>query len=208
MKQVGYGSLVEGIDPWAISRFAGLGCPWVVGMPLEGETVVDLGCGAGADVAIASKAVGQRGRVVGVDLRPHLLGRCALPVNAAVLRTNAAMLPLKSGTIGLVTANGLSPLLRLTSASDILGEVRRVLRPDGQLRLIALVTGEDVPLDEVSDLLVLNAERVGKPVCAQWRSVLVAHGFEVSSIVLLPSPFSESFRSGPVRAALLEASRA
>ena len=78
---------VAGIsDPAAVDELlavaCGGGCPFAFGAPLgalpsEGNCVVDLGCGGGHDLAIASKLVGPRGTLVGIDLTQAMLDRAA-----------------------------------------------------------------------------------------------------------------------------------
>jgi len=58
------------------ARACGGGCPLKLGLPLEGQVVVDLGCGAGHDCCIASKLVGPTGHVIGVDMTEGML-QCA-----------------------------------------------------------------------------------------------------------------------------------
>ena len=72
-----------GDDAAALFRGAcGGGCPLrLPGSPRPGESVLDLGCGFGHDVVLASRMVGRRGRVIGVDCTPGMLdaaaGNCA-----------------------------------------------------------------------------------------------------------------------------------
>lgn len=82
---------VAGIsDPAAVDELLGIacggGCPFAFGAPLgalpgEGNCVVDLGCGGGHDLAIASKLVGPRGTLVGIDLTQAMLDRTATTVD-------------------------------------------------------------------------------------------------------------------------------
>src|SRR5215207_4296419 len=59
-------------DP-AVESFAGVGNPFSWGDLQPGETVVDLGCGAGFDTILAAQMVGSKGRVIGIDMTPALL---------------------------------------------------------------------------------------------------------------------------------------
>src|SRR5205823_6495168 len=52
---------------------AAVGNPFGLGPIHPGETVVDLGCGAGADVCVAALLVGRRGRVIGLDVTPAMV---------------------------------------------------------------------------------------------------------------------------------------
>ena len=62
---------LKNVDPQVIARFYGCGSP--IPMGLEGATVLDLGCGTGRDVYIASQLVGEHGHVIGIDMTPSQL---------------------------------------------------------------------------------------------------------------------------------------
>ncbi len=65
--------LLEGIPEESISRLAGTGNPFALGALRAGETVVELGCGAGMDTLIASRMVGPNGRVLAIDMTTEML---------------------------------------------------------------------------------------------------------------------------------------
>src|SRR5438874_13288141 len=56
-----------------VESFAGVANPWVQGRVEAGQTVLDLGCGAGTDLLIAAQMVGAAGRVIGVDMTEAVL---------------------------------------------------------------------------------------------------------------------------------------
>jgi SAM-dependent methyltransferase len=64
------GGVVEGAN-------LGLGCgnPTAIGNLKQGEIVLDLGCGGGFDCFLAAKKVGDKGRVIGVDMTPEMLAK-------------------------------------------------------------------------------------------------------------------------------------
>ena len=201
---LGYGDLCDGLEPWIVDRFLGLGCPWTVGLPHEGATVVDLGSGSGVDLSIAARAVGPGGRAVGIELRDSLLHpELATRRSAPVVRGESRRCPLATGSASLIVANGLPTLMRLTTAATVLDEVTRLLEPGGSVRFTVLVTGPAGPADQLTDLEVINAVRTGKPVCQQYRQLMEAAGFVDISIELAPSPYAPGRRPGPVSAALV-----
>src|SRR5919109_915612 len=55
--------------------FAGVANPWMHGRVEPGETVLDLGCGAGTDLLIAAQMVGPAGRAIGIDMTESMLSR-------------------------------------------------------------------------------------------------------------------------------------
>src|SRR5687768_3062391 len=76
-----------------IASFAGTGNPFVAGALGVGERVVDVGCGAGIDTLIAARMVGERGRVIGVDMTPAMLERA----RASARAMGAAHVELRQG---------------------------------------------------------------------------------------------------------------
>ncbi len=129
----------------------GLGC----GAPLqhlglvEGETVVDLGSGAGIDALIAARAVGPQGRVIGIDMTPEMLE--AARANAARSGVDHVEfregrledLPVDDATVDAVTSNCVINLVPDKSA--VFAEIARVLRPGGRLVVSDIVLDGELP---------------------------------------------------------------
>ena len=142
-------------DP-VVESFAGVGNPFFWGDPLPGETVLDLGSGAGFDALQAALAVGPEGRVVGVDMTPGMVAKSQR--NAALLGlTNAAFregyleaLPVADASFDLVISNGVVNLCPDKTA--VLAEAHRVLKPGGRLQLSDIVVARAVPQDAKADI--------------------------------------------------------
>ena len=66
---------VDAMPDQAVDSFAGVGNPFSLGAIQPGETVLDLGSGAGFDCFVAGQAVGPEGRVIGVDMTDAMLAR-------------------------------------------------------------------------------------------------------------------------------------
>mmetsp|Transcript_131329 Transcript_131329/g.227320 ORF Transcript_131329/g.227320 Transcript_131329/m.227320 type:complete len:170 (-) Transcript_131329:1130-1639(-) len=74
--QYGYrDAWVARLPPAVFEGAAAGGCPFELGPIAEGSTVLDIGCGVGADVCIAANMVGPRGRVYGVDITPAMVAK-------------------------------------------------------------------------------------------------------------------------------------
>jgi arsenite methyltransferase len=113
----------------------------------EGETILDLGCGAGIDSVLAARSAGPSGRVIALDFLPEMLERTSAAAAAAGLDTieplEAEMeaIPLPDESVDYVISNGvinLSPRKR-----RVLAECARVLRPGGKLSVSDLTVGDE-----------------------------------------------------------------
>ncbi len=148
--QVGYdAALIEGLPDDLMASFAGVANPFHFGLPRPGETVLDIGSGAGVDAIIAAKAVGPEGRVIGIDMTPEMLELARR--NAATVRaTNVDFreglmerLPVDAGSIDLVISNG---VLNLTiDKYRAYQQVFRALRPGGRIQIADVCVDRPVP---------------------------------------------------------------
>jgi radical SAM protein with 4Fe4S-binding SPASM domain len=136
-----------------LERFYGCGGPMSVAGACAGETVVDLGSGAGIDVFIAAKKVGPTGRVIGVDMTDPMLGvagrsrpRVARSLGYDVVEFRKGFLedvPVEDASADLVTSNcvvNLSPDKR-----RVFGEVWRILKDHGRLVVSDIVADRALP---------------------------------------------------------------
>lgn len=137
----------------------GLGC----GAPLtfldlqKGETVLDLGSGAGIDALLAARQVGPEGRVVGVDMTPAMLERArANATRAGVAQVEfregrLEALPVEDGSMCAVTSNCVINLV--PDKGRVFAEIARVLRPGGRLVVSDIVLDGPLPERVTSDVL-------------------------------------------------------
>jgi SAM-dependent methyltransferase len=133
------------------SAVLGVGCgnPTALADIAEGETVVDLGAGAGIDVFLAAHKVGDRGRVIGVDLTADMVAKGRLIAEQHGFRHvefrlgDIEHLPVDSATVDLVISNCVINLTPDKLAS--FKEVHRVLKPGGRILIADLVTAGELP---------------------------------------------------------------
>lgn len=154
---IGYPAETLDALPAAASRsFAGVAYyhPWANLSP--GESVLDLGCGAGLDMLIEARAVGAAGRVCGVDVAEPMVALArenaaeAGLTNVEVIQSPVEHLPLENASFDVVTANGIINLA--PEKEQLAGEISRVLRPGGRFVAAEIVLREDVPASERATL--------------------------------------------------------
>jgi SAM-dependent methyltransferase len=133
------------------SAVLGVGCgnPTALADLKGGETVLDLGAGAGIDVFLAAKKVGEQGRVIGVDLTEDMVAQGSRLAeehgygNVEFRLGDIDHLPVAAGTVDVVISNCVINLTPDKLAS--FQEVHRVLRPGGRILIADLVTAGELP---------------------------------------------------------------
>jgi len=146
---VGY--LKEDLENVPEGAAMGLGCgnPIAIAELREGETVLDLGAGAGMDVFLAANKVGAKGRVIGVDMTREMIDRAS-----AIAKSNGyenvefrlgeiEKLPVDAGSMDAVISNcviNLSP-----DKSKVFSEAYRVLKSRGKLIISDIVSEHQLP---------------------------------------------------------------
>jgi len=131
----------------------GVGCgnPTALADLTVGETVLDLGSGAGIDVFLAAKKVGEGGRVIGVDMTEDMVARGRQLAqehgfgNVEFRQGDIEHLPVDSATVDVIISNCVINLTPDKLAS--FKEIHRVLRPGGRILIADLVTAGELPPD-------------------------------------------------------------
>jgi len=122
---------------------AAVGNPFRLGPIMPGETVVDLGCGAGADLCIAALLVGDHGRAIGIDITPAMMAKAEKAARLVGLTNvtfhvaDIAKLPLDNASVDVAISNG---AINLSSHKPcVFQEVFRILRPGGRFQFADMV---------------------------------------------------------------------
>ncbi len=147
---------VGGLPDAVVESFAGVGNPFSWGDLQPGETVVDLGSGAGFDAVQAAAMVGPTGWVIGIDMTPAMLDKARqnaslLGLANAEFRTGyLEALPIADATADVAISNGTINLCPDKAA--VLAEAYRVLKPGGRVQIADIVVATAVPDDAKEDI--------------------------------------------------------
>jgi ubiquinone/menaquinone biosynthesis C-methylase UbiE len=178
----------EGGDaaPAALSASLGCGVPTAVAELEHGETVLDLGSGAGADVLISARRVGATGRAIGLDMTEEMLelarsnAASAAVGNAEFIKGEIENIPLPNASVDVVISNC---VINLSAEKQrVLREAARVLRPGGRLAVADVVA--DADMDELTRVeeAAWTGCIAGALTREQYVSALAAAGFTDISI--------------------------
>jgi ubiquinone/menaquinone biosynthesis C-methylase UbiE len=136
----------------ALNASLGCGVPTAVADLHEGETVLDLGSGAGADVLISARRVGPNGKAIGLDMTDEMLSLARVNAaqagvaNVEFVKGYIESVPLPDGSVDVVISNCVINLSADKPA--VLREAARVLRSGGRFAVSDVIADDD--MDEVA----------------------------------------------------------
>ena len=176
------------IDSEVLDRFYGCGSP--IPPLLEGMTVLDLGCGTGRDAFIASKLVGPKGRVIGVDMTREQLGVAEAHVRSQTERFGFAEpnVEFRQGYIEDLRSAGIEDssidvvisncVVNLCPRKDLVfAEIRRVLKDGGELFFSDVFADRRVPDKVYADPVLRGECLAGAMYVEDFRRAMAKAGF-------------------------------
>ncbi len=171
----------EGAPAAAVAASLGCGVPTAVADLHEGETVLDLGSGAGADVLISARRVGAAGKAIGLDMTDEMLDLArrnaaeAGVENIEFIKGYIEDIPLPDGSVDVIVSNC---VLNLSGDKPaVLREAARVLRSGGRFAVSDVVADEDMDEAERADMAQWTGCIAGALTEDEFRDGLAAAGF-------------------------------
>jgi arsenite methyltransferase len=170
----------SGAPAAAVAASLGCGVPTAVAELHEGETVLDLGSGAGADVLISARRVGVTGRAIGLDMTDEMLevaranAAQAGVENAEFVKGYLEEIPLADATVDVVISNCVINLA--ADKGRVLAEAARVLRPGGRFAVSDVIADDDMDEATRADMQQWTGCIAGALTRAEYERALAGAG--------------------------------
>jgi SAM-dependent methyltransferase len=148
-ERIGYGAQDLAAVPEGADLSLGCGNPLALASIRPGETVLDLGSGAGLDAFLAAARVGPTGRAIGVDMTPEMIERARANAaeggyaNVEFRQGDIEALPVEDGSVDLVISNCVLNLV--PDKQKAFGEIARVLKAGGRIAVADIVLDGPLP---------------------------------------------------------------
>jgi arsenite methyltransferase len=173
---------VDGAPDAAVQASLGCGVPTAVADLHEGETVLDLGSGGGADVLISARRVGPSGKAIGLDMTDEMLEVArANAVEAGVSNVEFVKgyieeLPLPDASVDVIISNCVINLS--ADKQRVIGEASRVLRPGGRFAVSDVIADEEMDEETRRDMAAWTGCIAGALTSSEFTATLTAAGLE------------------------------
>jgi arsenite methyltransferase len=172
----------EDVPDSALSASLGCGVPTAVAELHEGETVLDLGSGAGADVLISARRVGATGKAIGLDMTDEMLELAQANAaqagveNVQFLKGYIEDMPLPDASVDVVISNCVINLSGDKPA--VIREAARVLRPGGRFAVSDVIADTDIDEATRTEMTAWTGCSAGALTEQEFRQSLTGAGLE------------------------------
>jgi arsenite methyltransferase len=172
----------DGAPSAALNASLGCGVPTAVADLHEGETVLDLGSGAGADVLISARRVGVTGKAIGLDMTDEMLelaranAKAAGVENVEFHKGYLEDMPLPDRSVDVVISNCVINLSG--DKPTVLREAARVLQPGGRFAVSDVIAAPDMDEHTRADMAAWTGCIAGALTADEFRSALTGAGFD------------------------------
>jgi arsenite methyltransferase len=186
-ERLGYSPDELTVVPEGANLGLGCGAPLAVAALRAGETVLDLGSGAGFDAFLAAREVGEAGHVIGVDMTPDMLERARANAAKGGYRTvefregRIEALPVADASVDVVISNCVINLVPDKAA--VYREVARVLRPGGRVVISDVVLDAPLPPFVLESVAALTGCVAGAALRADYLATIAAAGLTDIEVV-------------------------
>jgi arsenite methyltransferase len=195
-----YGEEGDDAPAGAVNASLGCGVPTAVADLHAGETVLDLGSGAGADVLISARRVGPAGKAIGLDMTDEMLelarrnAAAAGVGNVEFLKGYIEDIPLPDGSVDVIVSNCVVNLSG--DKPKVLREAARVLRPGGRFAVSDVIASPDMDDATRADMAQWTGCIAGALTEEEFRDGLAAAGF--TEIEIRPTREVHDFASSAI----------
>jgi arsenite methyltransferase len=166
----------------AVMASLGCGVPTAVAELSDGETVLDLGSGAGADVLISARRVGPSGRAIGLDMTDEMLELARANAaqagveNVEFVKGYLEEIPLGDSTVDVVISNCVINLS--ADKLKVIAEAARVLRPGGRFAVSDVIADPNMDDATKADMSAWTGCIAGALTETEFRAALTAAGLQ------------------------------
>jgi arsenite methyltransferase len=166
----------------AVNASLGCGLPTTVADLHEGETVLDLGSGGGADALISARRVGPNGKVIGLDMTEEMLELARANAadagvgNVEFLTGYIEDIPLPDSSVDVIISNCVINLS--ADKTKVVAEAARVLRPGGRFAVSDVIADEEMDASTRADVEAWTGCIAGALTEREFRTALESAGLE------------------------------
>lgn len=190
---------LDGLPEDMLAASFGCGNPILLAQLNPGETVLDLGSGAGLDVLLSAKRVGPTGKAYGLDMTDEMLAvaksnqsRSGVE-NAEFLKGHIEDIPLPDNSIDVIISNC---VINLSVDKDLVfKEAYRVLKPGGRLAVADIVLNKSLPDRIQRDILAWAGCVAGALLKDEYKEKLIRAGFNNIEVEVIQT-YDESILAG------------